>query len=146
MSPGLKAFLKRWLVTTVAVVVAAHIVSGIRYDSYLGLLVASFVLGILNAFLRPLLLLLSLPLLLFTLGLFTLIINALLLRTVGLLVQPFHVDGFWPAFWGALVISLVSMVLNSFLGTDRNQTQIRGNQSSPRPSVKDDGGGPIIDV
>ena len=146
MAPGLKAFLKRWLVTTLAVVVAAHVVSGIRYDSYVGLLVASFVLGILNAFLRPLLLLLSLPLLLFSLGLFTLIINAVLLRAVAWLVRPFHVDGFGPAFWGALVISLVSIVLNPLLGPDRIDTHPRGNPSSVRQPGRDDDGGPVIDV
>ena len=70
MAPSLKIFLQRWLVNTVAVLVAAHLVRGISYESFTGLLIASLVLGVLNAFLRPLLLLLSLPLLFFSLGLF----------------------------------------------------------------------------
>src|SRR5579862_9204425 len=94
MSPKLKAFLLRWLINTAAVLVAAQIVRGISYDSTTGLLVAAFVLGVLNAFLRPLLLLVSLPLLILTLGLFTLFINAFLLYLVGSILKPFHVDSF----------------------------------------------------
>ena len=78
MSPALKKFIQRWLINTLAVLVATQIVrSGIHYDSITGLLIATLLLGILNTFLRPVLLFLSLPLLVFTLGLFTLVINAL---------------------------------------------------------------------
>jgi putative membrane protein len=143
MSPAAENFLKRWLATTLAVLVAAHVVKGISYESYLALLIASFVLGILNAFLRPVLMLLSLPLLFLTLGLFTLVINAVLLYAVGWLVKSFRVDGFWPAFWGALVISLVSMVLNPLLGVDKGQSPAnRSRSSSRRPEDQ----GPVIDV
>jgi putative membrane protein len=95
MSPKLKTFLQRWVVTTLAVLVASNLGLGIEYDTVSGLLVASLLLGIFNAFLRPILMLLSLPLLLVTLGLFTLVINALLLLWVGSLVPAFHVRDFW---------------------------------------------------
>jgi putative membrane protein len=145
MATDFKPFLQRWVITTLAVLVAANVVKGIHYDSIGGLLAASLLLGILNAFLRPIMLLLSLPLLILTLGLFTLVINALLLYFVGWLVQPFHVESFWAAFWGALVISLISLVVNSMLGIGNARVEVnRGRKASPKR--KDDGEGPIIDV
>jgi putative membrane protein len=126
-----------------AVLVAAHLVRGISYDSFTGLLIASLVLGVLNAFLRPLLLLLSLPLLLFSLGLFVLVINAFLLYFVGWLVKSFHVASFGAAFWGALVISLVSMLVNSLMGPETGKVSQRPPPDTKRP---DDDGGPVIDV
>ncbi len=152
----MKLFLQRWLINTLAVLVAAFVVHGISYDStdmYLngskipiptGLIVATLVLGILNAFLRPILLLLSLPLLIFTLGLFTLVINAIVLLLVSWLLQPhFVVDSFGSAFWAALVISLVSMVLNWMTGTGKKQASVKKDVSTP---PRDDGNGPVIDV
>ena len=79
MPVQLKAFLQRWIIIMVAVLVATHIVPGIHYDHWQGLLIATFVLGLLNAFLKPVLLFLSLPLVIVTFGLFTVVINALLL-------------------------------------------------------------------
>ena len=128
MSPPLRKFFRRWLVDALAVLVAAHVVRGISYDSFAGLLVASLLLGILNAFFRPVLLLLSLPLLLVTLGLFILVINALLLYFVGSLVRSFHIASFAAAFWGALVISLVSMVVNSLIGGDHIKAKVASNR------------------
>ena len=145
MSPKLKEFLQRWLITTVAVLVATHVVHGIHYDTWQGLLVATLVLGLLNAFLRPLLLLLSLPLLIVTLGLFTLVINALLLYLVGQL-KFFHVDSFGAAFWGALVISLVTIILNSLTGTGNARVEVRRNKPPSQGSGSDRGDGPVIDV
>src|SRR5216684_75587 len=109
----------RWAVTTVAVFVAAPVV-GINYGGRIDcLLGASLLLGIVNAFIRPVLLLLSLPLILVTLGLFILIINALMLKFVGEIVPCFKVPGFWSALFGAILISLVSWLLSAFFrGTD----------------------------
>jgi putative membrane protein len=137
-------FLQRWLVNAVAVLVAANVIRGIEYETAAGLLVASLLLGILNALLRPLLLLLSLPLVVFTLGLFTLVINALLLMLVGQVVKSFHVANFWAAFWGALIISLVSLVLNTVTGTGEHRIEFR-TRSRRRPRDNDPGG-PVIDV
>ncbi len=147
-SSALKAFLQRWLINTLAVLVATRLVTGITYDSATTLFVASLLLGILTAFLRPLMLLLSLPLLIFTLGLFTLVINALLLFWVGKLVNGFQVESFSAAFWGALVISLISLILNSLTGTGNARMQVRRGQAPPPPPDRDDkgGGGPVIDV
>src|SRR5215210_1998494 len=105
MPEKLKAFIQRWIISTVAVLVASHVVPGISYGHWGVLLVATLVLGLLNSFLRPILMLLSLPLLIFTLGLFTLVINAVLLLLVSALLgkDHFRVDGFWTAVWGALI-------------------------------------------
>ena len=115
----MRHFLVRWLVTTVAVMVASSVIHGIHYDTTQSLLVAALLLGILNAFLRPILLILSAPLILLTLGVFILVINALMLLFVHGIVQGFHVDSFGSAFWGAIVVSIVSWILSAFFrGSD----------------------------
>lgn len=144
MSSNLKPFLQRWAITTLAVLAAANVVSGIHYDSVSGLLVASLLLGILNAFFRPIMMLFALPLLILTLGLFTLIINAMLLSFVGWLVRPFHVDSFGAAFWGSVVISIVSLAVNFLLGT--NRIQVKTQSGKRPPGGRDGGNGPVIDV
>src|SRR4029077_11453058 len=110
----MRHFVFRWIATTIAVFVAAPIV-GINYGDRLGcLLGASLLLGIINAFIRPVLLLLSLPLILVTLGLFILIINALMLKFVSELIPCFEVPAFCPGFFCAISISIVSWLLISF--------------------------------
>src|SRR5439155_21439451 len=143
MSGSLKSFLQRWLINTVAVMVAAKIVPGIECDSITGLFTASLLLGIFNALLRPLLWLLSLPLVIVTLGLFTLVINALLLYFVGSLVKSFVVADFRAAFWGSLIISLVSLILNTLTGTGGSRIEV---QRGKRRSGRGDADGPVIDV
>jgi putative membrane protein len=115
----MKHFVFRWAVTTIAVMVASSVIRGIRYDTVAALIGASLLLGILNAFVRPFLLILSAPLILVTLGFFILILNGLLLLVVPSVVVGFHVDGFWSAFWGAIIISIVSWILSAFFrGSD----------------------------
>jgi putative membrane protein len=143
MSQNLISFLKRWLITTVAVMLAASIVRGIHYTTE-GLLVATLLLGLLNAFVRPIMLVLSLPLLLLSLGFFILIINALLLYCVGHILSNFHVDSFWAAFWGSLIISIVSLVLNAL--TKGGGPRVQAHRGPPRPPPPHDDGGPVIDV
>jgi len=128
----MKHFVFRWAITTIAVMVASSVVHGIRYDTVAALIGASLLLGIFNAFIRPFLLILSAPLILLTLGFFILVLNGLMLLVVPSVVIGFHVDGFWSAFWGAIVISIVSWLLSAFFrGTDRrvhvltHHTQIR---------------------
>ena len=115
----MKHFVFRWAVTTFAVFVAAPIV-GLSYNGSLAcLLGASLLLGIVNAFVRPILLILSAPLILLTLGFFIFVVNALMLLGVGEIVPCFHVPGFWNAFFGALIISFVSWLLSAFFrGSD----------------------------
>lgn len=149
MPSGLLQFLQRWIVTTLAVLVAVSIVKGLDYRDAASLFLASLLLGLLNAFVRPLLLVLSLPLVVYTLGLFIVVINALLLMLVGHLVKGFSVAGFWPAVWGALVISLVSLVANLFLGRGPKVEFRRGSRKRERPAGGDHdkgGDGPVIDV
>lgn len=146
MPPKLKQFLQRWVISTVAVLVATYIVKGIHYERWQDLLIATLVLGVLNTLLRPILMVLSLPLVIFTLGLFTIVINAILLLVVDLLLRPkFTVDGFWSAFWAALVISIVSLVLNSVTGSGESRVSFSRGKKQPRRRDKDDDG-PVIDV
>ena len=144
MPQKLKAFIQRWVISTVAVLVATHILRPrIDYQSWKDLLIATLVLGLLNSFLRPMLMLLSLPLLILTLGLFTIVINAALLLVVGSLLKPgFTVQDFGSAFWGALIISIVSLLLNSFTGTGETRVSVRrGKPPEKRSDDKD-----VIDV
>ncbi|MFM8468362.1 MAG: phage holin family protein [Limisphaerales bacterium] len=142
--PMAVVFLQRWVINTLAVLVATHLVSGISYETVTSLFVASLLFGILITFLRPLLFLLTLPLVVVTLGLFVLFINAALLYLVGSLVKGFQVDGFWPAFWGALVISIVTLVLNTLTGSGESRVRVR--RSAPGTKPAGDGDGPVIDV
>src|SRR5258708_39555062 len=128
----MRHFVFRWAITTIAVMVASSIIDGIGCDSVSSLIGAALLLGILNAFLRPILLILSAPLILLTLGLFILIVNGLMLLFVPSIVIGFHVDTFGSAFWGAIVISIVSWILSAFFrGSDgrvhvlTHHTQIR---------------------
>ena len=144
MSPRLKRFIQSWVINTLAVALVVAIVPGIHCPKTVDLLIAALLLGILNSFLRPILLLLALPLLIFTLGLFILVINAFLLYFVGFLMRPhFYVDSFWSAFWGAVIISVVSLVLNTLTGSGESRMDFRRGR---RPPGSDGGNGPVIDV
>ena len=115
----MRHFLFRWAITTIAVMVAAAVIKGIHYDSAGALICAALLLGILNAFLRPILLLLAAPLIILTLGLFIFVVNGLMLWFVKDLVSGFHVDRFSSAIWGAILISIVSWMLSAFFrGSD----------------------------
>ncbi len=121
----MQAFLIRWFITTLAVMAAAWVIPGISYGDNAGaLLGASLLLGIVNAFVRPVLLLLSLPFIIVTMGLFIFVVNALLLLLVSSLIPPFHVDGFWDAFFGAILISIVSWLLSLFFRTSDGRVHV----------------------
>lgn len=150
MSPELKSVLKRWLANTLAMLVAAFIVPGINYTNWSDLLLASMLLGVLNAILRPVLLILALPLVLGTLGLFILIINAFVLYFVGALLPGFHVRDFWSAFWGAIIVSIVALIVNLLIGTGgASRVRFRKKERPPEPPSDPDpppGNGPVIDI
>jgi putative membrane protein len=110
--PGL---LLRWALNAFALWVVSVIVPGIHAAGIFATFIAAFVLGILNALVRPVLLLLTLPINLLTLGLFTFVINALMLEMTSALVRGFTVDGFGSALIGALLLSVVSFFLNVFI-------------------------------
>ncbi|MFH1949994.1 MAG: phage holin family protein [Pseudomonadota bacterium] len=107
--------LVRWLVLTAAVVIASYLISGIEVSSFFSAFFAAAILGVLNTFFRPILLILTLPINIITLGLFTFVINAFLLKMVSSVISGFQVHGFWSAVFGALVISVVNWLLNSFI-------------------------------
>lgn len=149
MPPKAKKFLQSWIINTLAVALAALMVDGIHYEKPLDLILASLLLGILNTFLRPFIMLLALPLLIFTLGLFMLVINALILYFVGSVLRPhFWVEDFWSAFWGALIIGIVSILLNVMTGGGNTRMEFRRGPPRKKDSNRhDDGGnGPVIDV
>jgi len=154
MNASMGPFLIRWLVNALAVFVATQVVPGIECESWGGLLAATLLLGLLNAFVRPLLLVLSLPLVVVSLGLFLWVINAALLFFVGWLVKPFVVAGFGSALLGAAVISLVSILLGAALGLNPRplgegtgaRVRLRRRDRGRRGGNGGAGGGPVIDV
>ncbi|MBR0648091.1 phage holin family protein [Roseomonas terrae] len=111
-------FLVRTAVAAVALWVAVSIVPGLSAPDASTLILAALVLGIVNAILRPLVVLLSLPATILTLGLFLLVVNAAMLGLVGWLVPGFTVSGFWSALFGAIVVSIVSAVMNAVMVKD----------------------------
>ncbi|MDQ8021141.1 MAG: phage holin family protein [Moraxellaceae bacterium] len=102
----------RWALGALALMVVPEIVSSIRVESYLAALAAALLLGLVNALIRPILILLTLPITILTLGIFALVINALLFWGVSELVTGFRVDGFWAAMWGALVYGVLTWMIN----------------------------------
>lgn len=117
-------FLIRWAINTLALFAAVWIVPGIRLNSgWFSLIWLGLIFGLVNATIRPVLKLLTCPLILLTLGLFTLVINALMLSLTAWIGNLFGVelviDGFWAAFWGALVVSVVSVFLSLFVREEK---------------------------
>jgi putative membrane protein len=113
----------RWAITGIAIFVAAWLVPGIRVQgqpAWIVYAVMAVILGLVNAIIRPLLKFLSCPLIILTLGLFVLVINGLTFWLSSYLAVHwfnigFYVDGFWPAFFGALIVSIVSIILTAFV-------------------------------
>jgi putative membrane protein len=125
-----RSLILRWLITTLAIFAAVYLVPGIYFAGpgwELGLVAAVF--GLVNIGLRPLLSLLTCPLIILTLGLFGLVINALLLLLTAWIASSlgvqFTIDGFWPAFWGGLIISIVTMILTVLAGEQHVQVVVR---------------------
>lgn len=102
------------ILSTVAVFVTAHILPGVKLDGWGSALVVAVILGLINAFIRPLLLLLTLPINILTLGLFTFVIIALCVMLASAIVPGFHVDGFWWAMAFGVVLGIINTVLNPF--------------------------------
>jgi putative membrane protein len=119
-------FVMRIVVTAIGLWVATRLVSGITFHgNWLGLAGVALVFGVLNAFVRPILTFLAFPLLIVTLGLFTLVLNAVMLMLTSALSSKlgidFHVAGFWAAFWGAIVVSIVSFLISMLLPDDERE-------------------------
>lgn len=109
----MKLLLVRWIVNTLALLLVSYLVPGITASSVVALLVAALVLGLLNAVLRPVLVLLTAPLWIVTFGLFLIVVNALMLWLAGVLVPGFTVEGFVAALLGAIVLSVISFFTGS---------------------------------
>lgn len=111
----MNGILIRWLTLTGAILFTSYLLESIQVSGFAAAFFAAAMLGILNALFRPVLILLTLPLNILTLGFFTFIINALMLKMASGVISGFDVQGFWPAVFGSLIISVVSWLLNSFI-------------------------------
>ena len=130
----MRSLLLHWILNAAALWVAAAVIPGLDFTGGLGrLLLVAAVFGIINSTLRPILTVLTCPLIVVTLGLFTLVINALMLLVTGWLSESwnlgFTVSGFWAAFFGGLVIGLVSMLLS--LALSPKESRVTGHESRP---------------
>ena len=131
----------RWLTLTVAIVFTSYLLDGIHISGFSSALLAAALLGILNAFFRPIALLLTLPINILSLGFFTFVINALMLKMASGVITGFDVIGFWSAVFGSLLISLISWLLNSFIN-DRGtvtsfDSEYRARHRPDRPVAND---------
>ena len=116
-------FLIRLCLNAVALLIVSTVIPGIEVRGVLPALSAAFFLGLVNAVVRPILLILTLPLTIVTLGLFIPVINAFLLKLVSLMIQGFEVHGFWSAVFGALLLSIVSGLLSLFIN-DQGRVEV----------------------
>jgi putative membrane protein len=115
MLSNLMAFLLNWAMLALALWVASHVFRGVSFENPAALLVSALLLGFANAIVRPLVVLLTLPLTLVTFGLFVLVINALMILLVSALVRGFRISGFWTAFFASNLVSVVSFLTGYFL-------------------------------
>ncbi len=136
-------FLIRWVINTIALIAVINIVPGIHADNWQAAALAALILGLLNAFLKPLILLMTLPFSVFSLGFFTLLVNGFLFFLVPKLTKGFYIADFWNAFWGAIFFSIISFLLNVFLNPQQ-KLNMRFYHSRSSASQKDDHN--VIDV
>ncbi|MFT3818755.1 MAG: phage holin family protein [Rubrivivax sp.] len=122
MSQDLIAFLLAWATTALSLWVASRIFDGLKFDDNAALVVSALLLGLANAVVKPLLIVLTLPLTLLTFGLFILVINALMLLLVARLVKGFRLSGFWTAFFAGLFISILSIAIGALAGGSPQMT------------------------
>ena len=131
--PGI---LIRWLTTTAAIVATAYLLDGIQISGFFSAIFSSSLLGFLNAFFRPIALLLTLPINILSLGLFTFIINALMLKMASGVIPGFNVYGFWTAIFGSFLISVISWLLNTFISEQGSLSSINLKQNGANDRTK----------
>ncbi len=149
MTPVLKKFIQTWLINTFAVLVTVTVLHPhFRCEPKGAVFLVSLLLGILNTFLRPLMMLVALPLVLYTLGLFLVVINGCLIYMVdGIMGKTFEVEGFGWAMLGSVLIGLIALILSVVTGNSDAKLKVRRRQRPPETRGRDDGGdGPVIDV
>jgi putative membrane protein len=121
----MRALLIKWAINSLAILIVTHIVKGIEVVSPLTAVVIAFVLGMVNAFLKPLIVLVTLPINLLTLGFFTFFINGFLFYLVSKIIKGFSISGYWPAFLGAILFSTISFLLSLiFANAERRNTYV----------------------
>ncbi|WP_219215857.1 phage holin family protein [Variovorax boronicumulans] len=125
MLQNLTPFLVHWAITGLSLWIASYLFRGLKFDSTGALVVSALLLGFANAVVKPLLIVLTLPLTLLTFGLFLLVINALMILLVSALVRGFKVSGFWTAFFASIFISLLSIAIGSMVGGSDPATNIQ---------------------
>jgi len=127
-------FVIRWLILAIAIIFASYVLSGIHVESFLSAFFAAAFLGLLNAFFRPILLVITLPINIMSIGLFTFVINALLLKMVSGVIEGFEVYGFWTAVFGSLIISAANWFLSSIVQGQRHG----GRREDTAPETDED--------
>ncbi len=105
----------RWIINAAALMLIAQYFPGINVSGWYAALITALVLGLVNAVIRPILILLTLPINIITLGLFTFVVNGLLFWFASTVVKGFSVAGFWPAFWGALIMAVLNWIVSTLL-------------------------------
>jgi len=105
----------RWLINALGLLLIANVIENVTLEGFAAALVAALVLGIANAFVRPILLILTLPLNILTLGLFTIVLNGFILYMVASVVNGFHIEGFWAAIIATILLSLISAIANKII-------------------------------
>ena len=124
MAYRLLLLITKLAINALALLVVASMFKGIRFDDTQATISAAVVLALVNTYLRPLVVILTLPINILTFGLFTFVINALILELVSWLIPAFHIDTFWTAIGAAIVITIVSLLLNWFLRPDKVQVRV----------------------
>lgn len=126
------AFLLKWIINTIALCGVIVMIPGIRAERWETVLVAALILGLLNALIKPLINYFTLSLQILSLGFFTLIINGFIFYLIPQFVIGFYVDNFWSAFWGAILFSIISFLLNLFIVPRQNSNFVYRQKASPR--------------
>ena len=143
----MKGFLFKWLINIAAMILVINVVPGIHSEGRLAIVLAALVLGLINATLRPIVFALTLPLTILSLGIFTLFMNGFFFYLVSKIVEGFHIDNFWAAFWGALCFSVVSFFLNLFVSPQGRFKVYRYEGRGPRgPGANTPRDNNVIDV
>ncbi|SCK06983.1 putative membrane protein [Variovorax sp. HW608] len=125
MPDYLPSFVITWAITALSLWVASYLFKGIQFEGAGSIIIAALLLGFANAIVRPLLILLTLPLTLLTFGLFLLVINALMILLVSALVRGFKVSGFWTALFASIFISILSFVISATIDGGSPETRIQ---------------------
>jgi putative membrane protein len=114
-------FIVRILISTLAVLISSYFLPGVKIDSIITAVIVAVVLAFLNSALKPIMVILSLPITIYTLGLFLLVINTLIILLTARIVNGFHVEGFWSAMWFSIVLSIVNAILGGIQKRDEGR-------------------------